>query len=238
MAKKGRPFTYQSDDDRPVTISVRLPAELTDLVKRYAATHGQMPISELIREGLEWRIGDGDPRGMGMYLREPTDRTDKSYDCNTAIAPAPHGDKALQEVRDLLSRQWEQIQALAQALERQKVLPSDGVYSSNTAIEAAVANISHNNNTVIQETATKHRGRKMPATVLQAAQNPALASVEMPPFDTTRFYLGKLCPKGHDFESTGMSLLRKHNQSCRDCENERKKARRQAQRQALAASSA
>ena len=72
MAKKGRPFTYQSDDDRPVTISVRLPAELTDLVKRYAAAHGQMPISELVREGLEWRIGDGDPRGMGMYLREPT----------------------------------------------------------------------------------------------------------------------------------------------------------------------
>ena len=44
----------------------------------------------------------------------------------------PQADKALQEVRTLLAQQWEQIQRLAQALERQKVLPSDGVYSSNT----------------------------------------------------------------------------------------------------------
>lgn len=55
------------------------------------------------------------------------------------------------------------------------------------------------------------------------------------PFDTTRYYLGKLCPHGHDFEGTGHSLLRKHNQRCRECENETKRARYQAKRQQVTA---
>ena len=120
----------------------------------------------------------------------------------------------MQEVHALLAQQWEQIQTLAQALERQRVLTSDGAYSSNTTMTATVADISHDNNTVIQE-----------------KENQA------PAFDLEKYRLGKLCPKGHEFES-GMSLLRKHNQSCRDCENEGKKARRQAKRQALEATSA
>ena len=61
-----------------------------------------------------------------------------------------------------------------------------------------------------------------------------VAGQALEPFDTTRYYLGKLCPKGHDFQGTGQSLLRKHNQHCRACENEGKRARRQARRQAPA----
>ena len=75
----------------------------------------------------------------------------------------------------------------------------------------------------------------VPATVLQAAQNPALASVEASSFDTTRYYLGKLCPKGHDFGGTGMSLLRKHNQRCRECENESRREGRAKKRQEVSA---
>jgi hypothetical protein len=50
-------------------------------------------------------------------------------------------------------------------------------------------------------------------------QAAAVAAVDTPPFDTTRFYLGKLCPQGHQWGSTGQSLLRRHNQRCRECEN-------------------
>jgi hypothetical protein len=55
----------------------------------------------------------------------------------------------------------------------------------------------------------------------------------LPSFDTSKFYLGKLCPHGHDFHGTGQSLLRKHNMSCRECENTSKRdkrARARAQR--------
>ena len=123
----GRPKTKEY-----VTLLARVPADLAALVKRYAAEHGSLPVAELIREGLEWRIGDGDPRGSGLYLGEPRGISEKEYSSNTEIVPAAQGDEALQEVRALLARQWEQIQTLAQELERQKVLPSDGVYSSNT----------------------------------------------------------------------------------------------------------
>ena len=64
MAKKGRPFTYQSDEERPVTISLRVPKELHTRLDRYAKQHRQY-ISELLIDGMEWRIGDGDPRGLG-----------------------------------------------------------------------------------------------------------------------------------------------------------------------------
>lgn len=73
------------------------------------------------------------------------------------------------------------------------------------------------------------------ATVLQPAQNPALASGEIPPFDTSRDYLGKLCPRGHDYHGTGQSLLRKHNQRCRECENESRREGRAKKRQDVSA---
>ena len=123
----GRPKTKEY-----VTLVARVPADLAALVKRYATEHGSLPVSELIREGLEWRIGDGDPRGNGLYLEQPTGIRAQTYNSNTAIGHEAQGDETLQEVRALLAQQWEQIQALAQALERQRVLDSNGVYSSNT----------------------------------------------------------------------------------------------------------
>jgi len=41
---------------------------------------------------------------------------------------------------------------------------------------------------------------------------------DIPPYDTTRYYLGKLCPRQHDYQGTGQSLLRRHNQRCTACQ--------------------
>jgi hypothetical protein len=57
----------------------------------------------------------------------------------------------------------------------------------------------------------------------------------VPDYDSSKFYLGKLCPRGHDYHGTGQSLLRKHNQHCRECENESRRegrARKKAAREA------
>src|SRR6266446_10876309 len=71
MAKRGRPFTYQSEDERPVTVSLRIPRDLHDRMSRYASRHRQS-ITELLLDGLTWRLEQEDPRqqsinGMKYY---------------------------------------------------------------------------------------------------------------------------------------------------------------------------
>lgn len=56
----GRPKTKEYK-----TISLKIPQDLLDRVQRYAGLHRQS-VSELIRDGLEWRITEGDPRFQSM----------------------------------------------------------------------------------------------------------------------------------------------------------------------------
>lgn len=221
MAKKGRPFTYQNDEEKPVTISLRLPKELHTRLERYATQHRQS-ISELMRDGLEWRIGEGDPRGTGLYLDQPTGIREQVYNSNTEIGQGAQEAEALQEVRTLLRQQWEQIQALAQALERQKVLPSDDVYSSNTTMPATDVAISYQEASyteVVTLTDERIPESAIPATV--------------PPYDASKYHLGKLCPSQDAWGTTGQSLRNADNQ-CLACKARAKRGKRAQQRQAAA----
>jgi len=53
----------------------------------------------------------------------------------------------------------------------------------------------------------------------------------VPTYDTSKHYLGKLCPRRHDYNGTGQSLLRKTNHLCLACDRERAQERRQAKQQ-------
>ena len=177
MAKKGRPFTYQSDEERPVTISLRLAHDLYDRLEWYAQRHRQS-VSELVRDGIEMRLAvQADPRWQTAQEQE-------SYYDNTVL---------------------QKLATPAHMLDDR--IPFDDDHMPVPApATVAVADMPYDNNTVIQESVPKRRVRKMPATVLQDAQTPALAedapghSADVPAYDTTRFYLGKLCPKGHEFD--------------------------------------
>jgi hypothetical protein len=57
---------------------------------------------------------------------------------------------------------------------------------------------------------------------------------DIPPYDSTWFYLGKLCPAQHDYHGSGQSLLRRHNGHCRECARLAKRAARETKRQATA----
>jgi hypothetical protein len=46
-------------------------------------------------------------------------------------------------------------------------------------------------------------------------------------FDTTKYRLGKLCPQGHAWGTTGQSLLRQKQGDCPDCEKLAKRQKRQ-----------
>jgi hypothetical protein len=211
MTKLDKRLKYQNDDEKPVTISMRLPKELHTRLEQYATQHRQS-ISELVRDGLEWRLSEGDPRGLG----DASAKDDEAYYMsNTA--------DALADMRQALARQEAQIQTIVQALERQTTPAGNGLYSSHTTMPATEVAVSY------QEAAYTQR----PALAdEQIPDSPMPAAV--PPHDPSKYRLGKLCPKGHDYHGTGQSLLRKHNKHCRECENEAKRAARQAKRQAPA----
>jgi hypothetical protein len=76
MAKLGRPFTYQSEEERPVTVSLRVPRDLYDQMSRYASRHRQS-VTELLLDGLKWRLEQDDPRTQAL--------SDLSYYDNTVI---------------------------------------------------------------------------------------------------------------------------------------------------------
>jgi hypothetical protein len=52
-----------------------------------------------------------------------------------------------------------------------------------------------------------------------------------PAYDPTRYRLGSLCVRGHDYAGTGQTLRRIPNGACPQCETEAQRARRQARRQ-------
>jgi hypothetical protein len=238
MTKHDRRIRYQSDAEKPVMLSLRVPRDLYDRLERYASEHRQS-VTALVKDGIELRLEiDADPR------------SGRSGSTTDATLGQIDGASLLRDMQATLARHDTQMHALMQAIERQTIPAGNGLYGDvsyrvihgNTAIEPE-GQERPSEQEPASDTASMDTMPAVQANVLQAAQNPALAveqpaegdiPLHVPAFDTTRYYLGKLCPKGHEFDGTGMSLLRKHNQSCRECENERKKARRQAQRQALA----
>jgi hypothetical protein len=72
------------------------------------------------------------------------------------------------------------------------------------------------------------RPRVSPATLQPRSMEP---DAETPPYDPTKYVLGRLCPRGHEYEATGKTLLRMPGFHCRQCENELARERRAAQRE-------
>jgi hypothetical protein len=65
MAKKGRPFVYQSDTEKPVTVSLRLPRDLYAQVERYVKMHPGMTLTEFFLDGARLRLDTpADPRDI------------------------------------------------------------------------------------------------------------------------------------------------------------------------------
>jgi hypothetical protein len=64
---------------------------------------------------------------------------------------------------------------------------------------------------------------------------PALDAV--PPFDASKFVLGKLCPRGHDYYGTGQTLRRLFRHVCPACDVERTREARKTRRAAEGATS-
>jgi hypothetical protein len=86
--------------------------------------------------------------------------------------------------------------------------------------------------TLLRQSETVRTALGTPPPTAADAATAAPASAR-PPFDTTKFVLGKLCPGGHEHGRTGKSLLRLTDRHCPLCHAEKKRQKRQAQKQAV-----
>ena len=113
----GRRVGRPEKEDAFKPVSVKLPPDLLERVRKYALIH-QQSLSELIRDGLEWRISEGDIGYFGNTENHPVLQADNG---NTVI---------LQEVKRLVQR-LSGIVGASEAPEAQESSKSD---YSNTVL--------------------------------------------------------------------------------------------------------
>jgi Helix-turn-helix domain len=84
-----------------------------------------------------------------------------------------------------------------------------------------------------QETPAAVRGeaRRRTRQTPPAGAAPAVHD-QVPAFDTRKFSLGQLCPRGHDYAGTGQTLRRLPRHVCPACDAEQARERREAKRHA------
>src|SRR5262249_32449559 len=149
MAKKGRPFVYQSEEEKPVTVSVRLPRDLYKQVERYVKMHPGMTLTEFFLDGARLRLETpADPRDIILS------------DDNTVI----------QEIQEM-------IRTAVQA-EIGKLHDFMGPHVSTLGVIPApepsvepMAGLSQDNNTVIQQEAPQRRGGRQRSPLGQQILN-------------------------------------------------------------------
>ena len=107
----GRRPVYQEESERPVTVSLRIPRDLEAQMKRYASLHRQS-VTELLLDGLKWRISEGE------YYSNTETSAEGLGACDHTVV--------LHEIRTAL-------QALTQALEHRPAVSPPNPYYSNTA---------------------------------------------------------------------------------------------------------
>ena len=189
-------------------LAVKLPAPMIEEVRRYADLHG-MSISEVIREGLDMRLHG--PQQMS------------EYNGNTVLPASTV--TMLTRLATTLTTVAEQLRSACASA----VVP-EGKESQSTA-ELQPYNSStvsfveeYNGNTLhtVPDTAPK-----------QEPSEENQSSEACPDFDRTKNVLGKLCKQGHEWGTTGQSLLRLPSHTCRACENEAQRLRRAEKRQAV-----
>ena len=200
-----RPQKY-AEGEAPYSLTIRIPRELYEEAKRYVSMRLPMTLSELIIDGLRLRLKTpADPRDIIL-----SDDNTVMHELQEMIQTAVQA-----EIGKLHTFMGSAVDALTRAPAPEspaEPLP-ERAYDDNE-VEGTTQEVSQPTAETPAESTTKQTG--------------------IPPYDTTRYYLGKLCPHQHEYHGTGQSLLRRHNGYCRECERLGKRAAREAKRQVTA----
>ena len=163
----------------------------------------------------------------------PRPKTGKAYEVlNCRVPPGliarinAHAELHSQRVRDVVA------EALLAYLDGTQVAPLE------TPAAHVVRQAQQRLSEVVRLLGTVQAPRRAPAGSPATRVTPQTEPDGTPAYDPEKYYLGKLCPQGHDWNGMGQTLKRKKGNKCDACERAGKKARRQATRQALEAPSA
>jgi hypothetical protein len=189
-------------------LAVKLPAPIIEEIRRYADLHG-MSVSEVIREGLD------------MRLHGPQQTAE--YNGNTTLPIA---------TVTMLTRL---ATTLTGAVEQLRSACTGAVVLDEEEPQSAVELQPYNGNTVSHT--DEYNGNtlhKAPGTApKQEPPEVSQPSEACPDFDPTRYVLGKLCPEGHEWGTTGQSRLTINDRVCPECRNAGKRRKRAEKRQAV-----
>jgi hypothetical protein len=130
-------------------------------------------------------------------------------------------------------------------------LRAAGMPASSPPPPASTPGKRYDDNTVLQQSRENGRaaqeyeaepGHSLLTEGIAGASTPVVSSddntvihengrqTDISPFDASKYVLGKLCPRGHDYQGTGQSLRRLPKFTCWEChkagERERRKAKR------------
>jgi hypothetical protein len=138
--------------------------------------------------------------GLRLRLETPLDPRDMLVS---------HDDTVMQDLQELIDTR---IQQALQAFSAMASIPS----------AQPTPAFSHDKNTVMQKPQTPAK----PAPPLPHDDN--ITVTQSQGYDASKYYLGRLCPYGHDYEGTGRSLLYLRNRRCLECDKQSAQTRRKA----------
>lgn len=101
-----------------------------------------------------------------------------------------------------------------------------GQYASDRKAASAIVSDGKKESSSITSDTKGDTPGKLSDTIAESA----IVSDALPDFDPAKYVLGKLCPRGHDWQGAGQSLLRRSNRHCLACDREKFRERKQAQR--------
>ena len=249
-----RPPMYQSDGEKPISVSLRIPKELYEQVQQKVHMR-RMTLTEALLDGLRlWLVTPTDPRDI-LVSQDNTVMQEVQKMIRAAVQ------KEIGTLRDFLGPHASALGVLPTPEAPPASVPDishdattgvqDTVPAAPEAIEAQIdqhiSRLEHriheiqhyDNNTVIQEllpeaaVTPQDDIQHYENTVLQEETAPVSdvggtpGQTAVPPFDASKRYLGMLCPRGHNWGGSSQSLRNIKGSYCLTCNKEIQRAKRQ-----------
>lgn len=217
VSKRGRPVGTRTATVELDTLSFKVPVELKAQLQAYAKQR-RHSISELIREGVEWRIGEGDPLNIRYGTVASSETGHEGNTGNTVKV-----EMGVELLHGMLSALVEEVRQLRESMQviEQRLGEPGRVQAPSVTGNTGIISVDGDIPVASREA---QRTVRQPLAVEDTRE-------DIPPYDPTKHHLGKLCPCQHEWGTTGQSLRNADNQ-CLQCKAQAKREKRKTKREA------
>jgi hypothetical protein len=225
----GRLTPNQTIEDAQTRVTVRLPIRLYDRLEAFAAGrhfHRDSPqLARCIREALE------------EYLERHTKRqteniTTPRFDINrqtvngilVSDVVTPGAEDNNRQTVNIPMALEKHIDIISQPVIEQEEPDTTSVPLDAADLEAIPFEPDNASVALLPQPDHEPNGREaLPRATVDTPQQTAQTALA---YDPTKYTLGKLCPRGHDYQGTGQTLLTLRKRRCLPCEAAKKRERR------------